>query len=192
MSSPAASKATEKKLLATARDALELSIIDLFSTELSRGQGEAFRLDCNGADAITTVSVGYLPATDDPEEKSLYVVVSFRIELFMPAFENHFDNAEDAEGIPVSGQSDTESEDAARVSALTVDTTFMVTFKLKKDLDERAMKLFAERDAVQSAWPYWRQHLSHLASLGDFGSLNAPVLPPAVGDGAWRVGDHTD
>ena len=55
-----------------------------------------------------------------------------------------------------------------------IEATFQVDYELTGDVEENALKEFAEYNAVHNAWPFWRQFVFSTAKQAD---LPCPDIP---------------
>jgi preprotein translocase subunit SecB len=58
-----------------------------------------------------------------------------------------------------------------------IEATFLVSYEFKTEVDEQALRVFADFNAVHNVWPFWRQHVFDVVQKGGLPKLKVPLFP---------------
>ncbi|WP_262460189.1 hypothetical protein [Alloalcanivorax balearicus] len=59
---------------------------------------------------------------------------------------------------------------------LIIEADYIVDYRIKSDLQEEALKAFAEFNAVHNVWPFWRQHVFDVVDKGRLPRIEVPFF----------------
>lgn len=57
-----------------------------------------------------------------------------------------------------------------------IEADFLVRYQMTGELDESALDVFANFNAVHNAWPFWRQHVFDIVQRGRLPHLDVPLF----------------
>jgi len=57
-----------------------------------------------------------------------------------------------------------------------IEADYIVDYRIKSDLQEEALKAFAEFNAVHNVWPFWRQHVFDVVDKGRLPRIEVPFF----------------
>lgn len=57
-----------------------------------------------------------------------------------------------------------------------IEADYLASYELSSDLDEEAIKAFADYNAVHNVWPFWRQHVYDIVQRGRLPHMDVPLF----------------
>lgn len=57
-----------------------------------------------------------------------------------------------------------------------IEADFLVRYQVAEELDESALDVFANFNAVHNVWPFWRQHVFDIVQRGRLPHLDVPLF----------------
>lgn len=57
-----------------------------------------------------------------------------------------------------------------------IEADFMVEYEVTSEVDEEAIKAFADFNSVHNVWPFWRQHVFDIVSRGRLPPIEIPLF----------------